>query len=322
VSHAGRARLATALAVATFVTLVALPPSETRRPEMSVAVADDDTRAPNGPVRFVTFNMLHGGPWSEWTRDDQDLEGRLDVAARELADLHPDVIALQEASIGWRRGNVAARLAHRLGLHHVHAPATEHVFGVPLLGRVVLSFVGFREGPAILSRFPVVGSEVVDLPRCRAWYDPRVLLAATLRTQHGELHVYSTHTARDDCQLDRIRDVVRARQNGLPSVVMGDFNTGDTMPAIDAFRTAGFLDAFRSVNPASGGATVWQRTDAPFDMASRRVDYVLLLPGHEVAGRIDASRVVLKTPATRQDGRVLWPSDHHGVLADISLGTR
>jgi endonuclease/exonuclease/phosphatase family metal-dependent hydrolase len=271
------------------------------------------------PLRVVTFNIYHGGPWSELTGNDHDLERRLWMAAAELAVLDPDIVGLQEASVGRRRGDVAERLARRLRMHHVGVTATEHALRFPLLGRALVSLVGFREGPAILSRFPIVESEVFHLPRCRRWYDPRMLLSATLRTPHGDLRVYSTHTTRDDCQLDRVRQIVTTRRNGLPSLLMADLNTTETMPALAAFRAAGFVDAFRALHSDADGATVWQRVDAPVATASRRVDYILMLPGEDVRGRVTRSRLVLNAPAVDADGRTLWLSDHYGVLADIAV---
>jgi endonuclease/exonuclease/phosphatase family metal-dependent hydrolase len=271
------------------------------------------------PIRIVTFNLLHGGPWSERTGEDQHLERRFQMVAAELQRLRPDVVALQEASVGRRRGNVAARLAARLGLEHVHVRATDRVFPVRAIGWVATRAIGFAEGPAILSRYPIVASETFDLPRCRQWYEPRVLLAATIRTPGGDMHVYSTHTSRDDCQLARIGEIVTARRNGLPSFVMGDFNTADGMAAMDGLRAGGFIDVFRAANPSATGATVWQRVASPMASATRRVDFILALPGREHGVRVLDSRVVLDTPARDVAGGTIWPSDHYGVLATVTL---
>jgi endonuclease/exonuclease/phosphatase family metal-dependent hydrolase len=270
-------------------------------------------------VVVVTFNLYHGGPWSEWNRDDGHLERRFEIVAGELERLGPDVVALQEASIGRRRGHVTRRLAERLGMQWAHADATGRVFHFRPLGWLATGLIGFSEGPAILSRFPIVATETIDLPRCRRWYDPRVVLAATLRTPLGDLLAYSTHVSRDDCQLARIGEIVRARRNGLPSLVMGDFNATESASAVEALRTAGFVDAFRAANPEAPGATVWQPIHSPTATASRRVDFILMLPGHEIAARVPQSRVALNTPIRREDGGTLWPSDHHGVLATITM---
>jgi hypothetical protein len=54
-------------------------------------------------------------------------------------------------------------------------------------------------------------------------------------------------------------------------------------------------------------------------MVRRRVDFVFLVPGHVVPGRVLSSRVVLDAPRALEDGRVLWPSDHYGVLAELDV---
>jgi endonuclease/exonuclease/phosphatase family metal-dependent hydrolase len=99
---------------------------------------------------------------------------------------------------------------------------------------------------------------------------------------------------------------------------MGDFNAGESSPAIRAMtEEAGFIDAYRRANPDATGATAPQRIDAPWSMARRRVDYVFLVPGRAVPGGVAASRIVLDTPHRLPDGTTLWPSDHYGVLAEL-----
>jgi hypothetical protein len=48
------------------------------------------------------------------------------------------------------------------------------------------------------------------------------------------------------------------------------------------------------------------------------VDYVLVLPGATMTGRVTASRIIVNAPQ-RIDGRTLWPSDHYGVLVDLAV---
>ena len=271
-------------------------------------------------LRVVTFNLLHGGPSSGWRGDGEHLEERLALVTRELGALAPDVVGLQEASITRGRGNVAARLAKALGLHWAHASATRRVSGVRWLDGLIVWGMNFEEGPAILSRFPIVETDVVDLPRCRRFYDPRVLLHATVQTPRGRLDVFSTHTGHDACQVRRIAEIVRGRRGTLPAVVMGDFNAADTADWMLALgREHGFLDAFRVAQPAEPGATVWQRPGAPASTVTRRVDFIFVVPNGAPAPRVRASRVVLDTPGRLADGSTLWASDHYGVLADLEL---
>jgi len=270
------------------------------------------------PLRLVTFNVLHGGPWSSFTGDDLQLESRLALIIEGLRALDPDVVALQESPITRRRGDVAARIAQALGLVHVHSRATERVFPLRVLGRLIVGALGFVEGPAILSRFPIAATEVYDLPRCQRWFDPRVALRADIQTPAGGVVVFSAHTSRDDCQTRRVAQLA-GEPNGRPAVVMGDFNTGETAPALAAFRDHGFVDLFRAANPDTPGLTVWQRIEAPSPTVFRRVDYVFVRAGDGREATAVSARLVLNTPGTRKDGGALWPSDHYGVFAEVAL---
>jgi endonuclease/exonuclease/phosphatase family metal-dependent hydrolase len=278
------------------------------------------TAAEDRPLRVVTFNLLHGGPWSGFNGRDDHLGARLPLIAAQLRALEPDVVALQESPVTRWRGDVAARLAEALGLAHVHARATERVFGWQPLGRLVMGALGFVEGPAILSRFPIVASEIHDLPTCVRRLDPRVALQADLATPAGVLTVYSTHISRDDCQARRLAEVARAQRGALPALVLGDLNMGEMAPALRELIDHGFVDLFREANPTALGATARQDVVAPAPTVQRRIDYVLLLPGRDVLAEVVSSRVVLNTPGQRGGGGVLWPSDHYGVLAEIRLG--
>jgi len=282
---------------------------------IAMAVVPAAAMAEDRPLHLVTLNLNHGGPWSRFTGDDQQLEARLALIVPALRVLEPDIVALQESPVTRRRGDVGARLAEALGLSHVAARATERVFPFHLLGRLIVSVLGFVEGPAVLSRFPIVASEIHDLPHCRRWLDPRVALQADVRTPAGDLTVLSTHTSRDDCQTRRVAELAAAHDG--PAVVMGDLNTPET--GLDVFREHGLVDCFRAVRPEAPGLTVWQRIDAPASTVQRRVDYVFARDGGGLSARAVSARVVLDRPEHRADGAVLWPSDHYGVFVQLRL---
>lgn len=242
------------------------------------------------------------------------------MVARELRVLDPDIIGLQEASETRQRGNAAARLAAQLGLHYVYAAANPRPFRNVRVNRLIASLLNFSEGPAIVSRFPIIAWESLDLPRCKAYADSRLLLRAALQSPWGALDVFSTHTLGDPCQTGRVAQLVRNRRGPLPSVLMGDFNASEDSMAVGAItRIGGFIDAFRTVNPSLPGPTVRQPIDAATPMVRRRVDYVFVCPGEEYGGKVLSSRVVLNTPQHLPDGGTLWPSDHYGVLAELKL---
>src|SRR5204863_10187023 len=100
-------------------------------------------------------------------------------------------------------------------------------------------------------------------------------------------------------------------------VLTGDLNRLEHADGMEALNGPGALiDAFRTVHPEALGATVYQPVDAPSATATRRVDYIFV--GGVDARAVCDSRVILDRPERRADGRVLWPSDHYGVLADLN----
>jgi len=274
-------------------------------------------------LRCLTFNMLHGGVFSGLVGNAQDLDRRLEMTLEELRDLDVDILALQEASTGNDRGNMAERVAARLGFHFAYAPASFRLFASERLNSVANWVMNLTEGPAIVSRFPLKSWQAYDLPRCGRFTDPRVLLCAELNTPWGALPVCSTHTSGLSCHSESIVRLTNNHRGALPLLLMGDFNASEDSPAITALtQGGGFVDAFRLVNPGVAGLTVWQRVDAVHPTVFRRVDYLFIAPGREIPARVLSSRVVLNTPRRMEDGRALWPSDHYGVLTEVQIAAQ
>ena len=281
------------------------------------AVLEDRPR----PLRVVTYNLLHDGAGSGFLDGHTHLEDRLAMVISELKSLDPDIVAVQEASESRKHGNVPERIAKELGLHVVFTPATEHIFNLWPLDTIIVSLMGFKEGSAILSRFPITASEVYELPNCKNWLEPRILLRAQITTPRGPLQVFSTHVARgDECLVERVGDIVRRTDGSDPSLLMGDFNMADTSPVIATLKNdAGFLDAYSMANPDAEGPTVWQRIEEPEPTVSRRVDFIWMLNGRDTKVSVRSSRNVLDRPGELPDGTTLWPSDHYGVYAELDL---
>lgn len=274
-------------------------------------------------LRCLTFNVLHGGVFSGWVGNGKDLDRRLEIMLDEFQALEVDILALQEASTGNSRGNVAERIAERLGFYFAYAPAGFRLFSLEPLNSVTNWIMNLTEGPAIVSRFPIVSWRTYDLPRCGRLTDPRVLLCAELQTPWGALSVCSTHTSGLPCHTESIVRFTNKYREALPLLLMGDFNAPEDSPAITALtQKAGFIDTFRLMNPKEAGRTVWQRVDVAHSTVFRRVDYVFLAPGPTIPMRVSASRVVLNTPKQQLGGRVLWPSDHYGVFTEFHIAAR
>jgi len=118
------------------------------------------------------------------------------------------------------------------------------------------------------------------------------------------------HTSRDDCQLRRVAELVGARRGPLPAIVGGDFNTQESAGSYAELLAAGFIDAFRAVNPGATGHTSRQQVHAAGSTVSRRIDFVFVAPGAIGAPRVLEPRGARYRPP---------PSGRHHALAVRSL---
>ncbi|HEY2223924.1 endonuclease/exonuclease/phosphatase family protein, partial [Actinomycetospora sp.] len=200
-----------------------------------------------------TWNVQHG-------RSHEDGRVDLDRFAAAVGELDADVLALQEVDRVQPRSSGAdltALAADALGApHHRFAPAIEGEPGgagpcrrtaPPDIGwvcgteeRPAADVPGY--GVALLSRRPVLGWRVLRLPSVRvrrpvlccgpprvelAHEEPRVALAARIRTPEGAVTVVTTHLS---CvpgrNLVQLRHVVAALGGDGPFVLLGDLNAG------------------------------------------------------------------------------------------------
>ncbi len=273
-------------------------------------------------LRVLTYNLLHDGGWSGFFESGTHLEERLEMTIQELRRLQPDIIALQEASNSRKHGNVPQRIAEALGYQMVFEPATQHISGIGFLDRLITSAIGFKEGPAILSRYPIAASEVYDLPRCQRKLDPRILLRAEITAPDGPVQVFSAHTAKgDECQLTRVGELFHEHQGKGRAILMGDLNTGEQSPVLTEWQKApGFIDVFRAANPGVSGGTVWQNIYVEWPTTDRRVDFIFLLDdGSGNSPIVHSSTLAFDQPGRLPNGDALWPSDHRGVVAEIEF---
>ena len=265
-------------------------------------------------LRVLSWNLWwRFGPW----------EARRPAIAATLARLEADVICLQEV---WDDGQVsfAEVLAAGLGFHHVYGAR--------------LDVDGVRFGNAVLSRWPITGSDVLPLPAEPAVEELRVCVRADIDGPRGPVQVFSTHlnwrfdqsAARQEQVRAICRFIVASRPTAgrpYPPILCGDFNAD---PDSDEIRMLSgraatpeerlvFHDAWEVAGQASGssatGAT-WSNANpyAKLDLEpDRRIDYVFAgWPKAGGAGHVTSCRVEGLEPV---DGVV--PSDHLAVLAEL-----
>ncbi len=206
----------------------------------AAGVVDSTTAAPTADrLRILQLNAWHGYPdpggrlmVRESPSDRLVRTGRL---AAEVSRLQPDVVVLQEAWCTVGEGCLADRLARELGFHAVYARANGS-----------LRWLGFEEGSAILSRYPMDDPEVWRLAPDRDAFERRIALTA--RIDHPELtfELVGVHLANGDADLagaqaaDLLERIVARPER--PVLIAGDLNLPRDHPALVRFREAGYRD--------------------------------------------------------------------------------
>ncbi len=265
-------------------------------------------------LRVLTWNLWHRfGPW----------EARRPAIAATLARLDADVICLQEV---WADEQVgfAEELAAGLGFHPAYGSRLEHD--------------GVRFGNAVLSRWPITGSDVLALPSRPDTEELRTCVRADIDGPRGALQVFSTHLNwrfdQSGVRQDQVRSICTFIDQSKPDagrtyppILCGDFNadpdsdeirllTGRSDPPVpklvfhDAWEVAGEASESSDTGATWSNDNPYARLDLEPD---RRIDYVFVgWPKVGGAGHVTRCTVEGLEPV---DGIVA--SDHLAVLAEM-----
>lgn len=233
-------------------------------------------------LNVLTFNILHGATMNN--------DGNLDVIAKVILDLDPDLVALQEVDVRTGRVNgrdLATELGHRTKLH-------------PLFARA-MSFDGGEYGVGILSRYSFRSTRALALP-FTGDNEPRAAVEAVVDLPSGQsISFVATHldnaSAEDRAAQARMINK-EFGQSDRPRLLAGDFNATPESETIAILK--------ESWTPTDG-------LDAPPTFPSHKpeikIDYVFFAP---------QDRWVVK------DTRVIEnkvASDHFALLATLELVT-
>ena len=224
-----------------FVALLARqPPAE---PQAAGGSAPAGSSAATDRLRILQLNAYHGYPdregrlagLSAGAPAASDRLERADRLASAINRLRPDVVVLQEAWCTVTEGCLADRLAEDLELHAVYARANGS-----------LRWLGFEEGAAILSRFPIAVPETRPLLPDRDRFERRIALAARIDHPTLPFEVVGVHVANGDPELAAAQSqhllgqlLDRAER---PVLIAGDFNLDSDHSALGRFGEAGYRD--------------------------------------------------------------------------------
>jgi endonuclease/exonuclease/phosphatase family metal-dependent hydrolase len=250
-------------------------------------------------LTVMTLNLWNRNKWKT----------RRSAIVDWINEIQPDLLALQEVMRTTRRCQ-ASWIAERTQMTAFFGAASTRGWA--------------KFGNAVLSRLPVHRSQCHRLTDASTGNEPRSMLTVEADAFGRRLSFSSTHLSwRFDegwIREQQVRDIARvlsAQKYDFPPVVCGDFNATPESTEMRFMKGLQLLDAFDVASPAQLGYT-WCNAN-PFAAAEKlpdqRIDYILVgVPAEDGAGRVLSADVVCNEP---RGG--IWPSDHFGVAAQLSL---
>lgn len=257
-------------------------------------------------VEVASLNIWQKfGPWME----------RMPRLVLALRDLNADIVGLQEVR-SEKEFDQLAILAKECGYYHAYGGAFDDGFGLT--------------GNGILSRYPIVRSEMIPLPPGKQ-LEWRCMVFAELDTPFGLVPFFTTHLnwRLDDgaSRMDQILAIARAVEARItdahfPAILTGDFNAepdSDEMrflrglTGIDGTYVY-YADAWVFAGDGSVGATYSKRNTfgRTHRESERRIDYVYVRAPIQTKGEPIRARVVCD-----QEIEGMFPTDHFGISATI-----
>lgn len=334
-------------------------------------------------LRVATFNILHGLEETPAYPTHSTFDDRTELAVQAIADSRIDLVGMQEVSLTegakqHRSGLVVERMASRLAeltrvtwywcwhLSNPHFPVEPDIAeggGGPasdfMATMASSNYASFKEGSAILSRYPIeyaegrrlplrlpieyVACPPSEVPGCNetAIFDHRIALYARVATPGGPTDIITTHLAHGITQFSDASQFVQAAAliewseqqslvRGEPArrILTCDCNATptDSPDVRGLLMSAGWIDTYATANPTSLCAP-------PKDTSACTSDQDILAPASTVTERIDYVfaqggtcdlRLVRSAKYADKPGHTathpnLWPSDHQALWTDLSL---
>jgi endonuclease/exonuclease/phosphatase family metal-dependent hydrolase len=245
-------------------------------------------------LRVATLNILNlADRWEE----------RLPLLLADTAALRPDLLGLQEVVYPMQQDRLlAAGTPDDYAIHRGWAGRPE--YGNSLLVRAPLA---------------VDRAERLDLGHQRAAHRVSVTVPGGASVLVAVTHLH--HRVPDAAIRDEQTAALVAWLDAAPAsdaqVAMGDFNADPEEPAYGRMLAAGFRSAFAEANGGEPAVTWPSGLQAPAmdtDGDPSCLDYIWL------RGAVRATSAALWADCPAAQDATLYPSDHLGVVATLSVG--
>jgi endonuclease/exonuclease/phosphatase family metal-dependent hydrolase len=254
--------------------------------------------------RIATFNLHQG--FKRW-------EERRELIVEQLGELSPDILALNEISVPLQTGRWLQQVTRdRLGLQYA------------LIQYNKSNELSQDEAQGLLTSFPVIETGGLEyLARNRIAQVTRV----EIEGQYVDIYLTHLHHVPEEdglrqYEVQRLFQWIESRDDVSTRIVCGDFNATPDEPSIklipDSFRTVQTAPTCPTSLEAPGELPIWHgfARPGPIQPFSWCYDYIWITEKLEVH---DAGQCFNQP---HPDDPTLWPSDHVGVWADLSLFAR
>jgi endonuclease/exonuclease/phosphatase family metal-dependent hydrolase len=244
------------------------------------------------------ITILSANLWHDWPHHRRLID-RLKSFVQMVEQKGADIVLLQEVA---RTPLLKTDewLAQRLGMAYFYIRANGNE-----------ETIGFEEGLAILSRFPLTDPQVKQLGEVTSPFTRRMALSAQVETPFGGLRAFCAHLGlvpgHNVNQVDHLHDWVSMTTQKGSALIGGDFNAHETSSQIIKTKRS-WLDTFRSLHPTKDGTTHELKTPWGRILRRSRRDYLFLQPGHRCWKVLEASH--LEPPD-------IFLSDHQVVMARL-----
>lgn len=283
------------------VQLVAKRIISVTEPSGRISIMDDPEnhgeRISDEHVSILTANL-----WHDWPRQRRIRE-RLDRFVELVQKEAVDILLLQELA-RTKDFKTDRWLADQLGMAYVYSRANGNA-----------REIGFEEGLAVFSRFPIKKPRLAELSDHKNPFFRRIALGTSIEVNGGDLLAFTVHLGingrQNESQFYRLANWVEEQSGNVPAVIGGDFNASETTSQIRSAQNS-WHDSFREINPEDDGYTHEIQWPWGGTLTRSRLDYLFLRKG-DFPWRVDEARHV-----EMKDCSV---SDHTPVLIKARIPT-
>lgn len=252
-------------------------------------------------LKVVTFNTMGMKPNTEW-------QIRLKNTINQLIDLNPDVIGLQEINEYVKNSEI-----NNIGELIMDSLRAHFGFNYQMVfQKTHVSWEIHTEGIAIISKYPIIGTDFLDLT---PGVFNRKIIGCLINSSIGKINIFTTHLSyrkeHDNIRLKQVKEIkkfIKGKEiewSNNHSIVTGDFNsTPESHPIKEMLQELNKTNFFEP-------QCLENYFTFPSNSPYKKIDYIFI--NKESKLKCVKGSVIINKP----DQQNRFPSDHIGLMAII-----